>query len=60
MSAIEGADCLIVVTEWREFSNPDYTEMKRVMRGNLICDGRNLLSPQKVQAQGLTYFGIGR
>ena len=60
MSAIEGADCLIVVTEWREFSNPDYAEMKRVMRGNLICDGRNLLSPQKVQAEGLTYFGIGR
>lgn len=60
MSALDGADALILVTEWREFSNPDFSEIKSRMNGSLICDGRNLLSKSKALKEGLVYFGIGR
>ena len=58
--AVDGVDALILVTEWREFSNPDFKELKKLMKGNFIFDGRNLISKRKSTEEGFKYFGIGR
>lgn len=58
--ALQGADALIVVTEWNEFRRPDYAKMKRMMRGRVIFDGRNIYDPQVVARSGFTYYSIGR
>lgn len=58
--ALEGADALVIVTEWSEFRRPDFDVMKKLMRGHVIFDGRNLYEPKQMQALGFTYYGIGR
>jgi len=59
-SALEGADGLAIVTEWQEFRNPDFEIMRRLMRRQVIFDGRNLYEPRTVADHGFTYFSIGR
>jgi UDPglucose 6-dehydrogenase len=59
-SALEGADGLVIVTEWQEFRHPDFYVMKQLLRGHVIFDGRNLYEPKAVQGQGFTYYAIGR
>jgi UDPglucose 6-dehydrogenase len=59
MDALEGADALVLVTEWSEFRNPDFEAMKQKMRGHVIFDGRNIYPPSKVRGQGFTYYGVG-
>ncbi len=59
-SALDGADCLVIVTEWKEFRSPDFGDMKRRMRTPVIIDGRNLYEPAMVSSHGLEYSGIGR
>jgi UDPglucose 6-dehydrogenase len=58
--ALEGADGLVIVTEWQEFRHPDFEVMRRLLRDPVIFDGRNLYEPATVQAQGFQYYGIGR
>jgi UDPglucose 6-dehydrogenase len=58
--ALEGADALVLVTEWKPFRQPDLRTMKRIMRGHAIFDGRNQYDPQQLQGQGFEYYGIGR
>ncbi len=58
--ALEGADGLVIVTEWQEFRNPDFEVMRRLLREKVIFDGRNLYEPQTVHGLGFTYHGIGR
>lgn len=58
--ALNGADAMILVTEWQEFREPDFDRMKSLMRGRVIFDGRNLYNPRKVKTMGFQYFGIGR
>jgi UDPglucose 6-dehydrogenase len=58
--AIADADAVILVTEWREFLEFNWTEVARAMRGTLVVDGRNALDGDAVRAAGLTYEGIGR
>ena len=60
LDAVDGADALIVVTEWKEFRSPDFADIKRRLRQPLLFDGRNLFEPSLVRAAGLEYFGIGR
>ncbi|MDN5873145.1 MAG: UDP-glucose/GDP-mannose dehydrogenase family protein [Sinobacteraceae bacterium] len=60
MKAIDGADALAIVTEWREFRSPDFDELKRLLKLPLIFDGRNLYDPQQLRAAGIGYFPIGR
>jgi len=60
LAACEGADALVVVTEWQEFRSPDFDELRRRLAARLVFDGRNLYSPVEVRAAGLEYFGIGR
>jgi UDPglucose 6-dehydrogenase len=60
LAAVEGADVLLVATEWPEFSTVDLTEVASRMRGHRIVDARNLLDPKSVRAAGLDYWGLGR
>ena len=60
MQALDGADALLVVTEWKIFHNPDFDAMKAAMRQALIVDGRNLYNPELLQDMGIAYQGIGR
>ncbi|HOJ32610.1 MAG TPA: UDP-glucose/GDP-mannose dehydrogenase family protein [Candidatus Hydrogenedentes bacterium] len=57
---LEGADGLIIPTEWREFQSPDYERMGQLMRERVIFDGRNLYSPRNIATYGFKYFSIGR
>jgi UDPglucose 6-dehydrogenase len=59
-AALDGADCLVIVTEWKEFRSPDFDEIKRRLRTPVIIDGRNLYEPAMVRSHGLEYSGIGR
>lgn len=60
MAALDGADALIVVTEWKQFHNPDFALIRESLRRPLIIDGRNLYDPQQLQTLGIAYQGIGR
>lgn len=58
--AIEGADGLIIVTEWQEFRHPDFEVMRRLLREPTIFDGRNLYEPRHLAGLGFRYYTIGR
>jgi UDPglucose 6-dehydrogenase len=58
--AVEGADALVVVTEWSEFREPDFPRIKSIMRRPAIFDGRNIYNPQHLRELGFHYEGIGR
>ncbi len=58
--AVEGADALILVTEWGEFREPDFGRLKALMRRPAIFDGRNVYKPDHVREAGFHYEGIGR
>jgi UDPglucose 6-dehydrogenase len=60
MQALGGADALLVVTEWKNFHNPDFEVMKAAMRVPYVIDGRNLYNPEALQELGIAYQGIGR
>jgi UDPglucose 6-dehydrogenase len=60
MRALENADALVVVTEWRSFKSPDFDEIKALLKQPCIFDGRNLYAPATLAAKGIRYFGIGR
>ena len=59
-SALEGADALAVVTEWKEFRSPDFSRLHAALGDAVVFDGRNLYEPDEVEAAGLAYYGIGR
>ncbi len=58
--ALEGADALLVVTEWQPYRRPDFERMKASMRRPLILDGRNLYEPGRMREMGFEYRGVGR
>lgn len=58
--ALNGSDALITVTEWREFTTPDFSEIKKRLNKPVIFDGRNLYDTKKVLAEGFEYFAIGK
>jgi UDPglucose 6-dehydrogenase len=60
LDAVEGADAVVLVTEWAEFKELDLDAVAERMRGRLLVDGRNFLEPQRVAAAGLIYEAIGR
>ena len=60
LEAVDGADAVVLVTEWPEFGELDLVEVAERMRGGLLVDGRNFLDPDRVREAGLTYEGIGR
>jgi UDPglucose 6-dehydrogenase len=58
--AVEGADGLVIVTEWQEFRHPDFELMRRLMREPVIFDGRNLYEPKTLRTNRFAYYAIGR
>ena len=60
LEAVDGADAVVLVTEWPEFGELDLGDVADRMRGRLLVDGRNFLDPERVREAGLTYEGIGR
>jgi UDPglucose 6-dehydrogenase len=58
--ALQGADALAIVTEWREFRSPDFDHIKATLRSPAIFDGRNLYDPEQMQKAGFDYYAIGR
>jgi UDPglucose 6-dehydrogenase len=57
---VEGADALVIVTEWLVYRNPDFERLKRALRRPLVIDGRNLFDPARLGADGFEYHSIGR
>ncbi|MCM2342307.1 UDP-glucose/GDP-mannose dehydrogenase family protein [Rhodoferax sp.] len=60
MQTVQGADALIIVTEWKAYRSPNWTALKAAMKTPVIFDGRNLYEPQSLHETGIEYFGIGR
>ncbi len=58
--AIEGADALVLLTEWDEFRQPDFARMKELMKQPIVIDGRNIWEPEDLRSLGFTYVAIGR
>jgi UDPglucose 6-dehydrogenase len=58
--ACQGADALLIVTEWNEFRRPDFQRIRDLMRTPLILDGRNLYNPLRLAELGFNYYSIGR
>jgi UDPglucose 6-dehydrogenase len=59
-AALNDADALVIVTEWKAFKSPDFNQIRTRLKQPIIFDGRNLFEPATMQAMGLEYFGIGR
>ncbi len=59
-AALEGADALLLVTEWKEFKSPDFVGIKAALKAPVIFDGRNQYEPSLMQALGIEHHGIGR
>jgi UDPglucose 6-dehydrogenase len=60
LGALEGADAVVIVTEWPEFADLDWSQASARMAGRLVIDGRNFLDPEAVAGAGFIYEGIGR
>jgi UDPglucose 6-dehydrogenase len=59
-AALQNADMLVIMTEWRQFKAPDFDAIKRSLKHPVIFDGRNLFDPIRMQEKGIEYHGIGR
>ncbi len=60
IDSLDGADALLILTEWSEFHNPDFSLMKEKMKEPVIFDGRNIFNPAKMNKEGFIYYCIGR
>ena len=60
MQALDGADALAVVTEWKAFWNPDFNKVRDALRTPVVFDGRNIYDPERMQELGFSYYSIGR
>ena len=59
-AALDGADALAILTEWKTFWSPDFARIRTSLSAPVIFDGRNIYEPQAVEAAGIAYYGIGR
>ncbi len=58
--AVEGADALMIMTEWPEFRTPDFEKLDKSLKNKVIFDGRNLYEPEDMARMGYTYYSVGR
>jgi UDPglucose 6-dehydrogenase len=58
--AVENADALLVLTEWKQFQRPSWQHVKSAMRQHVVFDGRNIYDPERLRAEGFEYYGMGR
>ena len=59
-AALDGADALVIVTEWKAFRSPDFERIRGALKHAVMFDGRNIFEPKTIEALGLAYYGIGR
>lgn len=59
-AAVSGADALVLMTEWKPYRSPDFAEIRKLMKGNLVVDGRNQYDPAQLRRLGFDYRGVGR
>jgi UDPglucose 6-dehydrogenase len=59
-AALQGADALIICTEWQQFKAPDFDFLKQQLKTPVIFDGRNLFDPERLKQKGFSYYAIGR
>ena len=59
MDALNGANALILVTEWNEFRRPDFDEVKLALKDAVVFDGRNIYARERLEERGFTYYGVG-
>jgi UDPglucose 6-dehydrogenase len=60
MAALDGADALVIVTDWKEFRSPDFARIRETLREPVLFDGRNMFTPHSVESAGIEYHAIGR
>ena len=60
MEAAHDADAVVIVTEWQDFRAPDFDALKAAMKSPVIFDGRNQYDPERLRADGFSYYSIGR
>ncbi|MFN7685516.1 MAG: UDP-glucose dehydrogenase family protein [Oligoflexia bacterium] len=60
LDAVRGANGLLLLTEWNEFRNPDWQELKALLKSPVVVDGRNIFDPLLLKKQGFKYLGVGR
>jgi UDPglucose 6-dehydrogenase len=58
--ALDGADALVIATEWQEFRSPDFERIRSMLKQPVIFDGRNLYNPASLEKQGFAYYAVGR
>ena len=58
--AIEGADAMVIITEWDQFRALDFDRVKESLKGNVIVDLRNIYSPEDMEKRGFDYTSVGR
>jgi len=54
------SDLIVLVTEWDEFRNVDFSELGKLMKRKIVFDGRNIYEPETLKEEGFEYFGVGR
>jgi len=59
-AALQGADALVIMTEWKHFRSPNFELIKGNLNQPVIFDGRNLYEPERMRQRGITYYAIGR
>jgi UDPglucose 6-dehydrogenase len=57
---VEGADALLILTEWQEYRNPDFEKVNKALKNKVIFDGRNLYGLDEMEELGFTYYSVGR
>ena len=60
LEAAQGADAVLITTEWNEFRELDWAAMRAAMRGNVLVDGRNMHDPARMAQLGFAYYAMGR
>jgi UDPglucose 6-dehydrogenase len=60
LDSLQGADALVIVTEWKTFRSPDFNQIRTTLKSPVIFDGRNLFEPRIMAEAGFEYHGIGR
>jgi len=58
--ALDGADALVIMTEWSDYKRPNWEEMAQLMRSHTVFDGRNLYEPERMKERGFRYYSVGR
>lgn len=58
--AVQGADALLLLTEWKQFQRPSWSRVRSAMRGCVVFDGRNIYDPERMKDEGFEYYGMGR